>query len=194
MGRSIRFRYDVSERSGYDRRTKSGFNIRSFFLGGKRQKIRRHEDERRIFYVDQYSPWLFFIIVSILFLCVLDALLTLFLLDQGTYGINPVMAYFLNFGPFVFFTAKYSLTIIAILCLLLFRNIGVRILKMRAVSVLYGMAAFYLVVVAMQLYFVFTVPIAPALNSPPKILTDSQIICRVDSSYTHPFVEQKMPQ
>ena len=183
MDRSIRFRYDVSERSGDDRRTKSGFNIRSFFLGGKRQKIRRHEDERKIFYVDQYSPWLFFIIVSILFLCVLDALLTLFLLDQGAYEINPVMSYFLEFGPFVFFTAKYSLTIIAILCLLMFRNIVVRVLKMRAVSVLYGMAAFYLAVVAMQLYFVFTVPIAPEINSPPKILTDSQIICRVENPY-----------
>jgi hypothetical protein len=177
----------VSERSGSDRRTKSGLNIRSFFLGGTRQKIRRQEDKRRIFYVDQYSPGLFFTIVSILFLCVLDALLTLFLLDQGAYEINPVMAYFLEFGPFAFFTAKYLLTIIAILFLLMFRNIVVRILKMRAVSVLYCMAAFYQVVVATQLYFVLTIPISPDIKSPPKILTDSQIICKVGNSNDHPI-------
>ena len=69
--------FDLTNRSGKDRRTKSGLNIRSLLLGGRREKIRRKEDTRRIFYVDQYSPGLFFIIVSILFLCAIDALLTL---------------------------------------------------------------------------------------------------------------------
>ena len=106
----------LSNRSGKDRRTKSGFNIRSFLFGGKREKIRRQEDTRRIFYVDQFSPGLFFTIVSILFLCVLDALLTLFLLHHGAYEISPVMAFFLKFGPFIFFTSKYLLTIIPVIC------------------------------------------------------------------------------
>ncbi len=66
----------LSNRSGNDRRTKSGFNFRSLLFGGRRKKVRRREDTRRIFYVDQFSPVLFFVIVSILFLCVLDALLT----------------------------------------------------------------------------------------------------------------------
>ncbi len=57
----------LSNRSGKDRRNRSGFNIRSLLFGGKREKIRRQEDKRRIFYVDHYSPGLFFIIVSILF-------------------------------------------------------------------------------------------------------------------------------
>ena len=52
----------LSNRSGKDRRTKSGFNIRSFLLGGRREKIRRQEDTRRIFYVDHFSPRLFFTI------------------------------------------------------------------------------------------------------------------------------------
>ena len=96
----------LSNRSGKDRRTKSGFNIRSFLFGGKRENIRRQEDIKRIFYVDHYSPGLFFAIVSILFLCVIDALLTLFLLDHGAYEINPVMAYFLKFGPYTFLAFK----------------------------------------------------------------------------------------
>ena len=57
----------LSNRSGKDRRTKSGFNIRLFLFGGKRENIRRQEDIKRIFYVDNYSSGLFLTIVSILF-------------------------------------------------------------------------------------------------------------------------------
>ena len=177
----------LSNRSGNDRRAKSGFNIRSLLFGGRREKIRRQEDTSRIFYVDQFSPVLFFIIVSILFLCVLDALLTLFLLRQGAYEISPVMAYFLKFGPFVFFTSKYLMTITALICFLMFRNIAVRIIKIRTVSMLYLMAAFYLTVVIMQFYFVFTLPYPPELKLPPKVLTNSNIVCRMDIPNHHPI-------
>jgi hypothetical protein len=176
-----------SNRSGKDRRTKSGFNFRSLLFGGKRGKIRRQEDTSRIFYVDQFSPVLFFTIVSILFLCVLDALLTLFLLGQGAYEISPVMAYFLKFGPFVFFTSKYLMTITALICFLMFRNIAVRIIKIRTVSMLYLMAAFYLTVVLMQIYFVFTLPYSPELKLPPKVLTNSNIVCQMDIPNHHPI-------
>jgi hypothetical protein len=177
----------LSNRSGNDRRTKSSFSIRSLLFGGRREKIRRQEDTRRIFYVDQFSPVLFFTIVSILFLCVLDALLTLFLLGQGAYEISPVMAYFLKFGPFVFFTSKYLLTITALICFLMFRNIAVRIIKIRTVIMLYLMAAFYLTVVIMQFYFVFTLPYSPELKMPPKVLTNKNIVCQMDISNHHPI-------
>ena len=116
----------LSNRSGKDRRTKSSFNIRSFLFGGKRAKIRRQEDSNRKFYVDQFSTGLFFTIVTILFLSVIDALLTLTLLKNGGQEANPVMAYFLQFGPYTFFIFKYLLTVIPIICLLMFRNIVVR--------------------------------------------------------------------
>ncbi len=175
----------LSNRSGNDRRTKSGFNIRSLLFGGKREKIRRQEDTSRIFYVDHFSPVLFFTIVSILFLCVLDSLLTLFLLGQGAYEISPVMAYFLKFGPFVFFISKYIMTISALICFLMFRNIALKIKKIRTVSMLYLMAVFYLTIVIMQLYFVFTLPYSPEPKLPPKVLTNSTIVCRMDIHNHH---------
>ena len=119
----------LSNRSGKDRRTKSGFNIRSLLFGGKRENIRRQEDKRRIFYVDHYSSGLFFIIVVILFLSVIDSLLTLSLLNHGAYETNPVMAFFLKFGPYPFFASKYLLTILPVICLLMYRNIVIRIVK-----------------------------------------------------------------
>ena len=84
----------LSNRSGKDRRIKSGLNIRSLLFGGKRAKIRRQADTRKIFYVDQFSPGLFAVVVSILLLGVIDALFTLWLLNRGAYEVNPIMKYF----------------------------------------------------------------------------------------------------
>jgi hypothetical protein len=175
----------IINRSGKDRRSRSGLTIKSLLFGGRRKKIRRQEDTRRYFFVDHYSPGLFFIIVSILFLCVIDALLTLRLLDQGAYEINPVMAYFLKFGPYTFFITKYLLTIIPAICLLMFGNIVLRLIKSTR-SVLYAMAVFYLAVVVMQLYLVSNVASSPDLKLPPKMLTDTQIVCRMDTPNHHP--------
>lgn len=171
----------INKRSGKDRRTRSGFTFKSFLSGGRREKIRRQTDTIRIFYVDRYSPGLFFVIVSILFLCVIDALLTLRLWNHGVYEINPVMAYFLKFGPYTFFISKYLMAIIPAIFLLMFRNIALRFIKTSTRSVLYLMAAFYLVVVVMELYFVSIPTYSPDLELPPKLLTDSKIVCRIDA-------------
>jgi len=182
----------LSNRSGKDRRTKSGFNIRSLLFGGKREKIRRQEDTKRIFYVDHYSSGLFFTIVSILLLCVIDALLTLTLLDRGGYETNSVMAYFLEFGPYTFFIFKYLITILSLICLLMFRDTVVRVIKISARSVLYVFVVFYLAVVGWELYLISNTAYSLEIKLPPKILTDSQIICRMDTPTHHPISDQKI--
>jgi len=167
----------LSNRSGKDRRNKSGFNIRSLLSGGKREKIRRQEDTRRIFYVDQFSPKLFFTITTIVFLCALDALLTLNLLHRGAYEVNPVMAFFLEFGPYIFFTCKYLLTIIPVIVLLMFRNINLRMIKISTRSVLNIMAIFYILVIAWELYLISNVPYKPDYRLLPEALTGAIMIC-----------------
>jgi hypothetical protein len=182
----------LSNRSGKDRRTKSSFNIRLFLFGGKRAKIRRQADTNRIFYVDQFSTGLFFTIVTIIFLSVIDALLTLHLLKHGGQEANPVMAYFLQFGPYTFFIFKYLLTVIPTICLLMFRNIVVRVLRISARWVLYVMAVFYLVVVGMEIYFVSNTAYTPDGKTAPKLFTDSQIICQVDTFNPYPTSKGKI--
>jgi hypothetical protein len=182
----------LSNRSGKDRRNRSGFNIRSFLFGGKREIIRREEDKSRIFYVDHYSSGLFFIILSILILCVIDAFLTLFLLNHGAYETNPFMAFFLKFGPLTFFISKYLLTIIPVICLLMFRNTVVRVIKLSARSVLYVIVVLYLAVVGWELYLISNATHVPVFKSSPTILTDSQIICHVDTSKPHPISKGKI--
>jgi hypothetical protein len=114
-------KYD--RRSGNDRRDRKRFNIRELFIYGRRENIRRQEDLREIFHVDRYSTALFGAIVAILFLSVMDAFLTLFLIDHGAVEINPLMAYYLNIGPLTFIVVKYLLTSLSVFILLMFRNV-----------------------------------------------------------------------
>jgi hypothetical protein len=93
---------------------------------GNRRIIRRQEDRGRIFFVDQYSPKLFITMLAILFLCAIDALLTLFLLNQGAHEINPIMAYLLNIGPYAFVVFKYVITLTATFGLFMFRGVVIR--------------------------------------------------------------------
>jgi len=124
---------------------------------GNRKAIRRQEDQGRIFFVDQYSPVLFMAVVGILFLCVIDAILTLFLLNHGAYETNPVMAYLLNISPYAFIIAKYSITVIAILCLFMFRAVVIRKLNVRTHSLLSLIVCVYFAVVAWELYLIYYV-------------------------------------
>jgi hypothetical protein len=141
-------------RSGTDRRNRRGINFRSLGFGGRREHIRRKEDMQRYFSVDRYSPSIFAAIIIILFLSVVDALLTLFLIGNGAFEVNPIMAYYLKVGPYSFLAVKYALTSIGVFIFLILRNIYLRPLKMYAGTLLYVVIAVFVTVVAWQLYLV----------------------------------------
>ena len=141
-------------RSRYDRRKVTALDMRMLSGAGSRRFIRRQEDKSRIFFVDQFSQKHFMLILVTLFFSVSDALLTLFLIDHGAYETNPIMAYYLNIGPYHFFTAKYLLTSGGVVVLLIFRNHIFRTLKIRASTVLYLIAGIFIAVVAWEIYLI----------------------------------------
>lgn len=132
----------------------SRINVRSLIYGGNRILLRRQEDRQRLFFVDQYSTLLFVPIVAILFLCVLDALLTLFLLNHGAHEANPIMAYLLNIGPYAFYITKYAITIIATFGLFMLRDFVIQKLNLSVPLLLYFISGFYSIVVIWGLYLV----------------------------------------
>ena len=144
-----------NRRSGFDRRKQTGINMRTFVGNGARVTIRREEDKDRIFFIDQYSPVLFLTIVAILFLCVIDAILTLYILNHGGYETNPLLALLLNQGPWSFFIFKYGLTIIATFCLLILRCVVVQKINVSTHAILYLLAWVYAAVVGWELYMVY---------------------------------------
>lgn len=113
----------IERRSGKDRRKRSFNVLRRPFSTGRRRMLRRKTDRCRLFLFDYYSPKLFIAIVLVLLLSVTDALLTLFLISVGAQELNPVMAYFLKFGPNTFLLSKYLMTAVSVVIVVLLNYI-----------------------------------------------------------------------
>ncbi len=117
----------VCEKRSPPERRRSAFPaLRYVFFGGRRRRVRRVEDRWQIVILDRYPAGLLAIIVGILFLSLMDAFLTLNLIEHGATEINPVMNYFLDKGPTVFTVAKYTITSAAVIIFVLVRNSVIR--------------------------------------------------------------------
>ncbi len=144
-------------RSGKDRRSRNIPGIKSLFIYARRKEVRRQDDLYKTSYFDQYSPALFTPIVFILLLSVADAFLTLFLVDCGAREINPVMAYFLKFGPFTFISVKYFLTCYSVIVLLIFHNVYFRKLRIYAHSLFSCVIGVFVIVIVWELFLIFRI-------------------------------------
>jgi len=120
--------------------------------------IRRRADRNTIYIADRYSQSVFGAIILILFFSVLDALLTLYLIGHDATELNPIMAYYLNVGPYVFILVKYLLTSVAVVILLLCQHVFLRIMRIHAHSLFYLIIAAFMIVVVWELFLIFQVP------------------------------------
>ena len=144
-------------RSGGDRRGTHRLTFRSLLWGGRREAIRRREDRRKWTYVDRYQQSLFGVIVIILFLSVIDAILTLVLINHGAMEINPVMAFYLGLGPYPFLFVKYALTSAGLVILVVFRGRFIASRWLKADLLLYGILAAFVGVVSWEIYLIHQV-------------------------------------
>lgn len=145
------------KRSQPDRRKRRKLSMRSLLCGGRRETIRRCEDKQTSFYVDRYRQSLFGVIVLILFLSVIDAILTLLLINRGAVEINPIMAFYLEVGPYTFLFVKYALTSVSLIVLLICRNFFLRSMRIYAGSFIYVILIAFLGVVSWQIYLIHRV-------------------------------------
>lgn len=111
--------FDKERRLGRDRRQKGIPFYKLIVFKGKRRILRRVDDRKQITILDQYRPPLLIIILIILSLSLLDALLTLILLEKGAVELNPVMHYYITLGHRVFVAVKYGITAVALLIILM---------------------------------------------------------------------------
>lgn len=105
-------------RSGKDRRDTIPFS-KQLFYKGMREFSRRAEDRLHIKAFDRYPRPMMISIILVLSLSMLDALLTLILIAQGATEINPIMDYYLSHGPLAFLLAKYSLTVLPVIIIII---------------------------------------------------------------------------
>lgn len=77
---------------------------------GERCSYRRADDCRRVTVLDQYQSSLLIFTLIVLSLSLVDAVLTLTLLEQGAVELNPVMQFYITLGHGTFVITKYGLT------------------------------------------------------------------------------------
>jgi Domain of unknown function (DUF5658) len=84
-----------------------------------RRRDLRREGEPVAYYTDWYSIPSFLVALGIVLLCVADAFFTLQLISLGGTELNPLMAYLLDRGLYLFVGIKMALTISAIIVLVM---------------------------------------------------------------------------
>ena len=112
----------TERRSGVDRRKENRSFVDKYLLIGKRETMRREEDKSASSRLDRYSNKTLAVILTIILLSTLDAIFTLSLVKDGATELNPIMAFYLNHSPLLFFWMKYLLTLAPILLVLLHQN------------------------------------------------------------------------
>ncbi len=119
---------ESEKRFCYDRRRAPTPAISRYtFFGGRRKTARREYDESRYMFVDQYGTWLFAALMMLLILSLLDACLTVLLIDKGKVReINPIMAFYMEHGILTFTITKFLMTAMFLAIFCLFKNFNVR--------------------------------------------------------------------
>lgn len=149
---------DKETRRGIDRRKNNKARLKYLLFNGRRERSRRDEDRGKAFIFDIYNQKLFLAITAILVLSILDAVLTLVVIQRGARELNPVMAYFLEHGTLIFIVAKYVLTSIGVLILLIFKNVFLTKIKIYTHSLFPCVIFVFLTVIAWELFLIYSAP------------------------------------
>ena len=138
-----------------DRRKPS---LKSFIYGAfypRRRRIRREEDKNHTF-LDYHPTYLLVICTMILALSVVDALLSVYLINNGMREINPLMGFLGGVNPTLFALGKIACTTVGVIGLVLTAHMKIyRIV--RASTVLYIFLFIYLALVLYQFGMVWIV-------------------------------------
>ena len=131
-----------------DRRKQPTPALSRYTFFGRRRMIRRKSDYQGGSYVDHYGSSLFFFLIAIVGLNVLDAFLTLLILDLKGWEANPVVRSVIGLYGTKFWVWKFSIVSIslAILCL------HSRFKLVREIVIVIG--CLYVMVVAYQIYLI----------------------------------------
>ncbi len=134
------------QRNTKDRRRQPTPGLSRYTFFGRRKTIRRNSDRRGGGYVDRYSASLFFFLIAIVGLNVLDAFLTMLILDLKGWEANPVVRSVIGLYGTKFWVWKFFIvsTSLVFLCL------HSRFRPVRELIVAIG--CLYVIVVAYQMF------------------------------------------
>jgi hypothetical protein len=128
-----------------DRRKQPTPGLSRFTIDGRRRSFRRREERRRGGYVDRYGSGLLFLIVLIVGFNVLDAWLTMTILENGGWETNPVVSSVIQLYGHKFWIWKFAVVSIPLVLLCLHSKFRL------AVPALWAMSVFYMIAVLFQI-------------------------------------------
>lgn len=132
---------DTVEQRQTDRRQTSVQTLLGSMFTCRRRHSRRFQDEINS-YIDWYGPWPLAASILIITMCVLDAYLTLILLNNGAVEANLFMDWLIQKDVFTFTAAKMGITSLALIVLVMHHNF--RVYKIIAVRYLmYALVPLY---------------------------------------------------
>jgi len=113
---------------------------------GRRRTIRRKAEREKGGYVDRYSPVLFFFLILILGLNVLDALFTVMILDMKGWEANPIVRSVMTLHGNQFWIWKFGIvsTCLVLLC--------IHSKFKRVEGIIIGISAIYIAVIVYQIF------------------------------------------
>jgi hypothetical protein len=79
-------------------------------------------------------------------------------IQRGAKELNPVMAFFLEHGTSTFIVAKYILTSVGVLILLIFKNVFLTRLKIYTHSLFPCVIFVFITVIAWELFLIYSAP------------------------------------
>lgn len=88
----------------------------------RRQTVRRNSDSVTDIYVDTHEPRLWYMSMTLMLLCVLDAFFTTILLQHGSEELNPLLDYLLQIDQSLFLATKFLITGLCISFLVLHKH------------------------------------------------------------------------
>ncbi len=140
---------EKNRRSPVDRRKKLTPRLSWFTFFGRRKTLRRKTDREKGGYVDRYSYILFFLLVLILCLNIIDSLFTMMIIDLGGQEFNPLVRSFIELHGDMFWIWRFVIASFALVLLYLHRGF----IMVRRMIIAIGLI--YVVIVVYQMYLIF---------------------------------------
>lgn len=141
-----------------DRRRNTWRTFVGAFVHRRRVVRRREGDGETAHYVDVHEPYLFYVAVGALLLCVADAFFTMTLINfYGSYELNPVMDYFIRSDIKIFFFVKFGLTSAGIMFLVMHKNFRL-FNRISGYQILHTSLLVYGLLVAYELFMMLVIP------------------------------------
>ncbi len=137
-----------------DRRKERVPRFSKYLLTGRRESLRREGDRHGTYGPDRHSHKTFLLILLIVSLSVLDAIFTLNLVNRGAAELNPIMDYYLDRGPLIFFGTKYLLTFASVLVILLHQNAYLFRTRLQVKTLLFLFVISFALIVQWELYLI----------------------------------------